>query len=71
MRRAALLHQNVKDYLEEPLLYLLPAPTTGAVAAPMLKVEIIDLLASAGGIYGGPKIVRLRGTLERPGAPAA
>ena len=67
----ALLRQNVQDQLEEPLLYLLPAATAGAEAAPVLKIEITDLLANAGGIYGGPKIVDIHGTLERPGmAPA-
>lgn len=67
----ALLRQNVQDQLEEPLLYLLPAATAGAEAAPVLKIEITDLLANAGGIYGGPKIVDIQGTLERPGmAPA-
>jgi hypothetical protein len=63
----ALLRQNVQDQLEEPLLYLLPAATAGAEAAPVLKIEITDLLANAGGIYGGPKIVDIHGTLERPG----
>lgn len=63
----ALLRQAVEDQLEEPLLYLLAAPTPGAASAPVLKVEVTDLLANAGGLYGGPKIVELRGTLERPG----
>lgn len=63
----ALLRQAVEDQIEEPLLYLLAAPTPGTTAAPVLKVEVTDLLANAGGLYGGPKIVELRGTLERPG----
>lgn len=66
----ALLRQNVEDQLEAPLEFLLPAPTAGAEAAPTLKVEITDLLANAGGLYGGPKIVEIRGRLERPNAPA-
>lgn len=66
----ALLRQNVQDQLEEPLLYLLPAATAGAEAAPVLKIEITDLLANAGGMYGGPKIVDIHGTLERPGVAA-
>jgi len=38
----------------------------------VLKIEITDILANAGGLYGGPKIVQLRGTLERRGqSPAA
>ncbi|MGJ7485376.1 hypothetical protein ACSFA2_08960 [Variovorax sp. LT2P21] len=63
----ALLRQAVEDQMEEPLLYLLAAPTAGATPAPVLKVEVTDLLANAGGLYGGPKIVELRGTLQRPG----
>lgn len=63
----ALLRQAVEDQIDEPLLYLLAAPTPGAASAPVLKVEVTDLLANAGGLYGGPKIVELRGTLERPG----
>ena len=63
-----LLHQAVQDQIEEPLLHLLTTPTPGAAAAPVLTVEVSDLLANAGGLYGGPKIVELRGTLERRGA---
>lgn len=68
----ASLRQAVQDQLLEPYEFVLtpPAPDN-AKAAPVLKVEITDLLANAGGLYGGPKIVQLRGTLERQGeAPA-
>ena len=68
----ASLRQAVQDQLLEPYEFLLtpPAPAN-AQAAPVLKLEITDLLANAGGLYGGPKIVQLRGTLERQGdAPA-
>jgi len=68
----ASLKQAVQDQLLEPYEYLLAPPTAAsAEGAPVLKVEITDLLANAGGLYGGPKIVQLRGTLERKGeAPA-
>jgi len=68
----ASLRQAVQDQLLEPYEFLLTSPAPdNAKAAPVLKVEITDLLANAGGLYGGPKIVQLRGTLERPGeAPA-
>ncbi|MDP9899217.1 hypothetical protein [Variovorax ginsengisoli] len=62
----ALLRQAVENQLEAPLLYLLAAPTPSAASAPVLKVEVTDLLANAGGMYGGPKFVELHGTLERP-----
>ncbi len=64
----ALLQQAVQDQLLEPYQYLLaPPPPAAAQGAPVLRVEITDLLANAGGLYGGPKIVELRGTLERQG----
>ena len=68
----ASLQQAVQDQLLAPYEYLLspPAPRN-AEGAPVLKIEITDLLANAGGLYGGPKIVHLKGTLERQGeAPA-
>ncbi|SFP75695.1 hypothetical protein [Variovorax sp. 770b2] len=68
----ASLKQAVQDQLLTPYEYLLapPAPLN-AEGAPVLRIEITDLLANAGGLYGGPKIVQLRGTLERKGeAPA-
>jgi hypothetical protein len=68
----ASLRQAVQDQLLEPYEFVLlpPAPAV-AQAAPLLKVEITDLLANAGGLYGGPKIVQLRGTLERQGQASA
>lgn len=32
------------------------------------RLEITDILANVGGLYGGPKIERLQGVLERDGA---
>jgi len=67
----ASLHQAVQDQLLAPFEYVIEQPVTTAEGAPVLKVEITDILANAGGLYGGPKIVQLQGTLERKGeAPA-
>ncbi|SEK16077.1 hypothetical protein SAMN05216567_12354 [Variovorax sp. OK605] len=68
----ASLRQAVQDQLLDPYEFVLAPPAPAAAqAAPSLKLEITDLLANAGGLYGGPKIVQLRGTLERQGeAPA-
>ncbi|MBO9643728.1 MAG: hypothetical protein J7603_11475 [Pseudacidovorax sp.] len=49
----------------------MPSTTPAVEGAPTLRLEITDLLANAGGMYGGPKIVQLHGTLERPGKPVA
>jgi hypothetical protein len=65
----ASLQQAVEDQLLPPIEFLLPAPTPSTAGAPVLKVEITDILANGGGMYGGPKIVQLRGTLERSGQP--
>lgn len=68
----ASLKQAVQDQLLEPYEYLLASPPpANAAGAPVLRVEITDLLANAGGLYGGPKIVQLRGTLERQGEKPA
>ncbi|RST50663.1 hypothetical protein [Variovorax sp. MHTC-1] len=65
------LQQSVQDQLLTPYEYLLSPPASSVDGAPVLKIEITDILANAGGLYGGPKIVQLRGTLERRGeAPA-
>lgn len=67
----ASLKQAVQDQLLAPYEYLLSPPAPNAEGAPVLQIEITDLLANAGGLYGGPKIVQLKGTLERKGeAPA-
>lgn len=68
----ASLRQAVQDQLLDPYEFVLAPPAPAhAQAAPVLRVEITDLLANAGGLYGGPKIVQLRGTLEREGAAPA
>lgn len=68
----ASLRQAVQDQLLDPYEFVLsPPPEANAQGAPVLTVELTDILANAGGLYGGPKIVQLRGTLERQGqAPA-
>lgn len=60
-----------QDNLAEPYLNLLTEAPANVVGIPVLKVEIIDILANAGGIYGGPKIVEIKGTLEKNGKTVA
>lgn len=67
----ASLHQAIEDQLEAPYEFAVPATSQEVEGAPTLRVEITDLLANAGGMYGGPKIVQLRGVLEQPGKPPA
>lgn len=67
----ASLHQAIEDQLEAPYEFAVPSTTPAVEGAPTLRLEITDLLANAGGMYGGPKIVQLHGTLERPGKPVA
>jgi hypothetical protein len=68
----ASLRQAVQDQLLTPYEFMLSPPSpANADGAPVLSVEITDLLANAGGLYGGPKIVRLKGTLERKGESPA
>lgn len=65
------LRQAVEDQLEAPYEFLLPARGPGTEAAALLKIEITDILANSGGMYGGPKIVRIQGVIDRPGKPSA
>lgn len=62
------IRQAVQDNLSAPFENLLPAPTAGTAGAPLLTLEITDILANAGGVYGGPKMVQVQGTLMRAGA---
>lgn len=63
----ASLNQAVQDQLLAPYEFVVPTPSPNVTGAPTLRIEITDLLANAGGLYGGPKIVQLRGVLDRPG----
>ncbi|MDM0034936.1 hypothetical protein QTI33_22575 [Variovorax sp. J22P271] len=63
----ASLQQAVQDQLLEPFEFVVAQPPASAEGAPVLKVQITDILANAGGLYGGPKIVQLHGVLERRG----
>jgi hypothetical protein len=65
------LRQAVEDQLEEPYEFVLPARGPSTESAPLLKIEITDILANGGGMYGGPKIVQIHGVLDRPGMPPA
>lgn len=64
----ASLRQAVKDNLSAPYEHLLDTPLPSAAGAPVLSIEVTDILANGGGVYGGPKIVEIRGTLSRTGA---
>ncbi|MBL0917439.1 MAG: hypothetical protein IBJ14_01945 [Hydrogenophaga sp.] len=67
----ASLATAIEEQLEEPYAFTVPQPSPSVAGAPTLRIQIIDILANAGGLYGGPKIVHLHGVLERPNAPAA
>ena len=60
-----------QDNLGEPYLNLLTEAPANVAGIPVLRVEIIDILANAGGVYGGPKIVEIKGTLEKNGTAVA
>lgn len=64
----ASLQQAVQDQLQAPYEFAVPVPSASVAGAPTLRIQITDLLANAGGLYGGPKIVQLHGVLERPNA---
>ena len=67
----ASLNQAVQDQLLAPYEFVVPSASANVAGAPTLRIEITDILANAGGVYGGPKIVQLRGVLDRPGAAPA
>lgn len=65
------IRASFKDNLGAPYLNLLTEAPSNMAGISVLKVEIIDILANAGGVYGGPKIVEIKGTLEKDGKPIA
>jgi hypothetical protein len=65
------LAQAIQEQLEAPYEFAVSTPSANVAGAPTLRIQITDILANAGGMYGGPKIVQLRGVLERPGAAPA
>ena len=62
------LAQAIREQLEAPYKFAVPIASATLTGAPTLRIEITDILANAGGLYGGPKIVQLHGVLERAGA---
>ncbi|MDH6167693.1 hypothetical protein M2282_002843 [Variovorax boronicumulans] len=62
------LRQAVQDQLKARYEVVLPVPGTGREAAPLLKIEIMDIVTVSA---GGPTIVAIHAVLERPGMPAA
>lgn len=61
------LTEAIQEQLEKPFEFAVPTPSANVAGAPTLRIQITDLLANAGGMYGGPKIVQLQGVLERVG----
>jgi hypothetical protein len=53
--------------LEEPYLYLLDSDPGNIPGIQTLKIEIVDILANGGGVFSGPKMVAIKGTLSRGG----
>lgn len=62
------LRQAVQDQLEARYEVVLSVSGTGMGAAPLLKIEINDIVTVSA---GGPTIVVIHVVLERPGLPAA
>ncbi len=60
----------IGEQLEAPYAFTVSQPSPHLAGAPTLRIQLIDILANAGGLYGGPKIVHLHGVLERPNAPS-
>ena len=61
------LRQAVQDRLKARHEVVLPALGAGRAAAPLLKIEIMDIVTVSA---GGPTIVVIHAVLERPGLPA-
>lgn len=61
------LRQAVQDRLKARHEVVLPASGAGRAAAPLLKIEIMDIVTVSA---GGPTIVLIHAALERPGLPA-
>ncbi|MGO4395741.1 hypothetical protein AB4Z46_30725 [Variovorax sp. M-6] len=62
------LRQAVQDQLKARYEVVLPVLGTGRDAAPLLKIEIMDMVTVSA---GGPTIVVIHAVLERPGLPTA
>ncbi|WP_157603957.1 hypothetical protein [Rhizobacter sp. Root1221] len=62
------LRQAVQDQLAAQYEFVLPVLGTGRDAAPLLKIDIMDIVTVSA---GGPTIVVIHVVLERPGLPAA
>lgn len=67
----AIIRAAFRHNLGEPYVKLLTGAPANVVGIPVVKMEIIDILVNAGGVYGGPKIVEIRGTLEKNGTAVA
>ena len=62
----------LKDSLDEPYKYLNPSVNAKDIpGVQTLKIEIVEILANGGGIFSGPKIVEIKGTLAKAGVDQA
>jgi hypothetical protein len=61
------LRQALQDQLKARHAVVLPASGVGRGTAPLLKIEIMDIVTVSA---GGPTIVVVHAVLERPGLPA-
>ena len=62
----------LKDSLDEPYKYLNPSVNAKDIpGVQTLKIEIVEILANGGGIFSGPKIVEIKGTLSKAGVDLA
>jgi hypothetical protein len=60
-----------KDSLDEPYQHLIPSDANAIPGVQTLKIEIVEILANGGGVFSGPKIVEIKGTLSRAGVDTA
>lgn len=65
------IRSALQDNLNEPYEYLLPSNSKNVADVKTLKVEIVEILANGGGVFSGPKIVEIKGTLSRNDASIA
>lgn len=61
------LRQALQDQLKARHAVVFPASGVGRGTAPLLKIEIMDIVTVSA---GGPTIVVVHAVLERPGLPA-
>jgi len=58
----------LQDNLDEPYEHLVERDANGIPGVQTLKIEIVEILANGGGVFSGPKIVEIKGSLAKAGA---